>query len=54
MTINESESVAIKRRGAKYVAKLIKGKTEKEQLEFWEKRTKSLLKKSKKKELVSS
>ncbi|MCF6268501.1 MAG: hypothetical protein L3J41_02190 [Melioribacteraceae bacterium] len=54
MTIRESECIAIKRRGAIYVAKLIEGKTEQEQLEFWKKRTEKLLKKSKKRKIVSS
>jgi len=43
MTIHESECVALKRRGAKYVAQLLSGKTQKEQLEFWRERTERLL-----------
>ena len=43
MTIREPECVALKRRGAKYVAQLLSGKTEQEQLEFWRERTERLL-----------
>lgn len=44
---NESECVALKRRGAEYVAQLLSGKTRQEQLEFWSKRTERLLSKQK-------
>ena len=43
MKAHESECVAMKRRGAKYVSKLLSGKSRKEQLEFWIKRTENLL-----------
>ena len=43
MTVHESECVAIKRRGAEYVAKLLAGKTPDEQLAFWQQRTEALL-----------
>jgi hypothetical protein len=39
----ESECVALKRRGAEYVAQLLSGKSRQEQLEFWIKRTERLL-----------
>ena len=45
MIIRESESVRLKRRGAEYVFKIISGKTEQDQLDFWKKRTSDLLKK---------
>ncbi len=47
MTIHESECVALKRRGAKYVAQLLSGKTQQEQLEFWRERTERLVSKQK-------
>ena len=43
MTTRESECVALKRRGAEYVAKLLAGKTPRQQLEFWQQRTEALL-----------
>ena len=43
MTIRESECVALKRRGAEYVAQLLSGKTQQEQLEFWRERTERLV-----------
>jgi hypothetical protein len=43
MTIHESECVALKRRGAEYVAQLLSGKTRQEQLEFWRERTERLV-----------
>ena len=43
MKICEPECVMLKRRGAEYVAKLLKDKTSKEQLVFWQKRTEALL-----------
>jgi len=43
MKIRESECVALKRRGAEHVAQLLSGKSQQEQLEFWRKRTESLL-----------
>ena len=39
MTNNEPECVALKRRGAEYVARLLSGKSRQEELEFWSKRT---------------
>lgn len=42
MTTHEPECVALKRRGAKYVARLLAGKTRHEELEFWSERTKCL------------
>jgi hypothetical protein len=41
--IREPECVLLKRRGAEYVAKLITGMSQQEQLEFWRKRTKAML-----------
>ena len=43
MKIREPECVALKRRGAEYVAKLLAGKTQRQQLEFWQQRTQALL-----------
>ena len=43
MTIREPECVSMKRRGATHVAKLLSGKSQQEQLEFWRKRTEHLL-----------
>ena len=43
MTVHESECVAIKRRGAEHVAKLLAGKSPDEQLAFWQQRTAALL-----------
>ena len=43
MTTREPECVALKRRGAEYVAKLLAGKTQRQQLEFWQQRTQALL-----------
>ena len=42
MTTHEPECVALKRQGAEYVAQLLSGKSRKEELEFWSKRTKRL------------
>ncbi len=39
----EPECVAIKRSGAEYVATLLANKTRQEKLEFWRKRTETLL-----------
>ena len=50
MTIREPECVALKRRGAEYVAQLLSGKTRKEQLEFWRKRTERLISQQKDKQ----
>jgi hypothetical protein len=43
MTVREPECVAIKRRGAEHVTKLLAGKTPEEQLDFWQRRTEALL-----------
>lgn len=43
MTTHEAECVAMKRQGAKHVAKLLAGKSQQEQLEFWRQRTDMLL-----------
>jgi hypothetical protein len=43
MTIREPECVALKRRGAEHVAKLLAGKSPGQQLEFWQQRTQALL-----------
>ncbi len=48
MKTDEPECVAMKRRGAEYVATLLSGKSKTEQLEFWLNRTKRLLSKQKK------
>jgi len=40
----EPECVALKRRGAEYVAKMLLGMSLQEQLEFWRKRTELMLK----------
>ena len=42
MAIQESECVILKRNGAEYVAGLLSGKSRKEELEFWSKRTERL------------
>lgn len=42
MTIREPECVTLKRRGAEHVAQLLSGKSKREELEFWDKRTESL------------
>lgn len=42
MTTHEPECVALKRRGAEYVAQLLSGKSIQEELEFWSKRTERL------------
>ena len=41
--IREAKCVELKRRGAKHVEKLVFGLTSQEQLEFWQKRTESML-----------
>ena len=46
--IREPKCVVLKRRGAEYVKKLIEGMSLEEQLEFWRKRTESMLKRQKK------
>ncbi len=43
MKIREPECVVLKRRGAKYVAELLAGKSKEEQLAFWHKRTQRLM-----------
>jgi hypothetical protein len=45
MMTHEPECVALKRRGAEYVAKLLVGKTQRQQLEFWQQRTQALMSK---------
>ncbi len=47
MTFREPECVVLKRRGAEYVEKLLAGKTQQQQLEFWKKRTEELIVKQK-------
>jgi hypothetical protein len=42
MKKHESKCVQLKRKGAEYVAKLLAGKTEQEQLLFWQTRTNKL------------
>lgn len=42
MTIREPECVILKRRGAEYVARFLSGKSRREELEFWRKRTENL------------
>ena len=42
MTTREPECVILKRRGAEHVARLLSGKSKREELEFWDKRTESL------------
>jgi hypothetical protein len=41
--VREPECVVLKRRGAEHVEKLIAGMSQQEQLEFWRKRTKTML-----------
>jgi hypothetical protein len=41
--IREAKCVELKRHGARYVEKLVSGLTSQEQLEFWQKRTESML-----------
>ena len=53
MTTHEPECVALKRRGAKYVAQLLAGKTRHEKLEFWTERTKRLRSQQKQEKLKS-
>ena len=47
MKIKEPDCVAMKRKGAEYVAELIKGMSRSEELEFWAKRTEALRNKQK-------
>nr|VFK32733.1 MAG: hypothetical protein BECKMB1821G_GA0114241_11241 [Candidatus Kentron sp. MB]VFK34585.1 MAG: hypothetical protein BECKMB1821I_GA0114274_10771 [Candidatus Kentron sp. MB]VFK76872.1 MAG: hypothetical protein BECKMB1821H_GA0114242_107923 [Candidatus Kentron sp. MB] len=47
LTIREPECVSLKRRGAEHVEKLIAGMSLQEQLEFWRKRTESMLERQK-------
>jgi hypothetical protein len=49
--IREPECVVLKRRGAEYVKKLIEDMSLEEQLEFWRKRTESMLERQKKSRL---
>ena len=42
MATREPECVILKRRGAEHVAQLLSGKSKREELEFWDKRTESL------------
>lgn len=53
MTIHEPECIALKRRGAEYVAKLLAGKTQRQQLEFWQQRTQALLSRQAKAQAIS-
>lgn len=46
--IHEPECVVLKRRGAKHVAQLVSGMSLQEQLEFWRKRTETMLERQKK------
>ncbi|OQX01616.1 MAG: hypothetical protein BWK80_59600 [Desulfobacteraceae bacterium IS3] len=50
MKTSEPKCVAMKRRGAEYVAQLLSDKSRDEQLDFWIKRTESLLSKQRQKE----
>lgn len=50
MMTHEPECVAMKRRGAEYVAQLLSGKSKQEQLEFWIIRTEALLSRQKQKQ----
>ena len=43
MIIREPQCVVLKRHGAEHVAKLIKGMSQQEQLDFWRKRTKAMV-----------
>lgn len=43
MAIHESECVALKRRGSTHVTKLLSGKSQQEQLDFWHERTQRLM-----------
>jgi hypothetical protein len=43
MKVHEPECVALKRRGAEHVAKMVAGMSLQEQLEFWRKRTEAML-----------
>ena len=42
MITHEPECVELKRRGAKYVAQMLSGKSKQEEIEFWRKRTERL------------
>lgn len=42
MNKNRNGCVSLKRQGADHVAKLLKGKTSQDELEFWQERTKRL------------
>jgi len=46
--IREPECVDLKRRGARHIEKLIAGMSLQEQLEFWRKRTESMLERQRK------
>ncbi len=54
MAIREPECVTLKRRGAEYVAQLLLGKTQQEQLEFWHERTERLVSNQRDKTDISS
>jgi hypothetical protein len=41
--IREPQCVLLKRHGAEHVAKLITGMSQQEQLDFWQKRTKAMV-----------
>jgi len=47
MKMTEFECVALKRQGAEYVSQLLSGMSVKEQLEFWDERTRRLISKQK-------
>lgn len=48
MVAREPECVAWKRRGADHVANLLAGKSVQEQMDYWRRRTESMLEKQKK------
>lgn len=47
MMIREAKCVELKRHGAEHVEKLISGLTIQQQLEFWQQRTESMMKRQK-------
>ncbi len=54
MKTYEPKCIAMKRRGAKYVAQLLSDKSKAEQLDFWIERTEILLSKQKMKKKLKS
>jgi len=54
MAIREPECVALKRRGAEYVAQFLSGKTQQEQLEFWCRRMERLVSQQRVREIPTS